>query len=115
MLDLGATSFWEDFDVAWLENAGRIDELPVAGKRDVHATYGEHSYKKLRMSLAHGWALGPTSWLTEHVLGVKVVEPGGRTRCEFARSSAISVSSRARIRRLWEWSSFVTRASRMDR
>ncbi|MDZ4756150.1 MAG: alpha-L-rhamnosidase C-terminal domain-containing protein [Phycisphaerae bacterium] len=79
MLDLGATSFWEDFDVAWLENAGRIDELPVEGKRDVHATYGEHSYKKLRMSLAHGWATGPTSWLTEHVLGVQVVEPGSKT------------------------------------
>lgn len=79
MLDLGATSFWEDFDVAWLDGAGRIDELPVAGLRDVHATYGEHSYKKLRMSLAHGWASGPTSWLTEHVLGVQVVEPGGRT------------------------------------
>lgn len=79
MLDLGATSFWEDFDIAWLDNAGRIDELPVAGKRDVHATYGEHSYRKLRMSLAHGWASGPTSWLTEHVLGVQVVEPGGRT------------------------------------
>jgi len=79
MLDLGATSFWEDFDIAWLDSAGRIDELPVAGKRDVHATYGEHSYRKLRMSLAHGWASGPTSWLTEHVLGVQVVEPGGRT------------------------------------
>lgn len=79
MLDLGATSFWEDFDVAWLDNAGRIDELPVAGKRDVHATYGEHSYKKLRMSLAHGWASGPTSWLTEHVLGVQVMEPGSTT------------------------------------
>lgn len=78
MLELGATSFWEDFDVSWLDNAGRIDELPLAGKRDVHATYGEHSYKKLRMSLAHGWASGPTSWLTEHVLGVQVVEPGGR-------------------------------------
>ena len=24
MLNLGATSFWEDFDVAWAENAGRI-------------------------------------------------------------------------------------------
>jgi alpha-L-rhamnosidase len=79
MLDLGATTFWEDFDVAWLENAGRIDELPSAGRRDVHATYGEHSYKKLRMSLAHGWASGPTSWLSEHVLGVQVAEPGGKT------------------------------------
>jgi alpha-L-rhamnosidase len=79
MLDLGATTYWEDFNVAWLDDAGRIDELPAAGKRDVHATYGEHSYKKLRMSLAHGWASGPTSWLTEHVLGVQIAEPGSRT------------------------------------
>ncbi len=79
MLDLGATSFWEDFNVDWLQQGGRIDELPVPGLRDVHASYGEHSYTKLRMSLAHGWASGPTAWLTEHVLGVQVVEPGGKT------------------------------------
>ncbi len=79
MLDLGATSFWEDFDIDWLDNANRIDELPTAGKRDVHATYGQHSYTKLRMSLAHGWASGPTAWLTEHVLGVHVLEPGAKT------------------------------------
>jgi alpha-L-rhamnosidase len=50
-----------------------------AGKVDVHASYGRHAYKGLRMSLAHGWASGPTSWLTQHVLGVQVVEPGSRT------------------------------------
>ncbi|MFQ9800204.1 MAG: hypothetical protein ACLR23_16090 [Clostridia bacterium] len=27
MLSLGATTFWEDFDLRWLENAARIDEL----------------------------------------------------------------------------------------
>jgi alpha-L-rhamnosidase len=79
MLDLGATSFWEDFDLQWLENAARIDEPVPAGKVDVHASYGRHAYKGLRMSLAHGWASGPTSWLTQHVLGVQVVEPGSRT------------------------------------
>ena len=78
MLDLGATTFWEDFNVDWLQQGGRIDELPLAGLRDVHASYGEHSYTKLRMSLAHGWASGPTAWLTEHVLGVQVIEPGGK-------------------------------------
>ena len=41
MLSLGATTFWEDFDVKWLENAGRIDELPQEGKVDVHAAYGK--------------------------------------------------------------------------
>jgi alpha-L-rhamnosidase len=76
MLDMGATTFWEDFDTRWMENAGRIDELVPEGKVDIHASYGAFSYKKLRHSLSHGWASGPTSWLTEHVLGVKVMAPG---------------------------------------
>ncbi len=76
MLDMGATTFWEDFDLNWMKNAGRIDELLPEGKIDIHASYGGYSYKQLRHSLAHGWASGPTSWLTAHVLGVQVIEPG---------------------------------------
>lgn len=76
MLDLGATTFWEDFDINWKKNAARIDELIPAGKVDVHRTYGDYCYKGYRHSLAHGWASGPTAWLSEYVLGVKIVEPG---------------------------------------
>jgi alpha-L-rhamnosidase len=76
MLDMGATTFWEDFDTRWMVNAARIDELVPEGKVDIHASYGAFSYKKLRHSLSHGWASGPTAWLTEHVLGVKVMAPG---------------------------------------
>lgn len=76
MLDLGATTFWEDFDIDWLNNAARIDELTPAGKVDVHRTYGDYCYKGYRHSLAHGWASGPTAWLSEYVLGVSIVEPG---------------------------------------
>jgi alpha-L-rhamnosidase len=78
MLDMGATTFWEDFDTRWMENAARIDELVPEGKVDIHASYGAFSYKKLRHSLSHGWASGPTSWLTEHVLGVQVMAPGSK-------------------------------------
>lgn len=78
MLDLGATSFWEDFDLSWAENAGRIDELLPQGRHDVHAEYGNYCYKGLRHSLCHGWAAGPTAWLSEHVLGVRPLEPGCR-------------------------------------
>lgn len=76
MLDLGATTFWEDFDIDWMKNAGRIDEMPGDEKTDVHCTYGGYCYKQLRHSFCHGWASGPTSWLSEYVLGVQVVEPG---------------------------------------
>lgn len=76
MLDMGATSFWEDFDLDWTKNAARIDELVPEGKKDIHADFGAYCYKNLRHSLCHGWAAGPTPWMTKHVLGVQVVEPG---------------------------------------
>jgi len=76
MLDLGATTFWEDFDIEWMENAGRIDELTPEGKINVHADYGNYCYVGYRHSYCHGWASGPTSWLTQYVLGVNVIEPG---------------------------------------
>ena len=76
MLDLGATSFWEDFDLDWLENAARIDELVPEGKVDVHCDKGAYCYVGYRHSFCHGWASGPTAWLSQHVLGVEVLEPG---------------------------------------
>jgi alpha-L-rhamnosidase len=76
MLDLGATTFWEDFNLDWVPNAGRIDELIPPGKKDIHGDYGAYCYKGFRHSLCHGWASGPTAWLSEHVLGVRSIEPG---------------------------------------
>lgn len=76
MLDLGATTFWEDFNIDWKENASRIDEIVPEGKVDVHGVYGDYCYKSYRHSLCHGWASGPTPWLTRYVLGVNVLEPG---------------------------------------
>ena len=78
MLDMGATSFWEDFNLDWMENAGRIDELVPNGKKDIHGDYGNYCYQGFRHSLCHGWASGPTSWLSEYVLGVQMVEPGAK-------------------------------------
>jgi len=77
MLDMGATSFWEDFDVAWTNNAFRIDELPVVGKSDVHGDNGNYCYAGFRHSLCHGWASGPAPWLLNHVLGLRIVGQGG--------------------------------------
>ncbi|MBE8713718.1 alpha-L-rhamnosidase [Sphingobacterium hungaricum] len=77
MLDLGATTFWEDFNMEWLPNATRIDEPVPAGKVDIHGDFGAYCYVGHRHSLSHGWASGPTAWLSEHVLGVQLAEPGG--------------------------------------
>jgi hypothetical protein len=76
MLSLGATTFWEHFDENWLKDAGRIDEPIPPGKRNIHADFGEHCFKGLRHSLCHGWAGGPTAWLSRHVLGVYPLTPG---------------------------------------
>ena len=76
MLDMGATSFWEDFNIDWLPNAAPIDELVPEGKKDIHGDFGAYCYEGFRHSLCHGWASGPTAWMIEHVLGVEVVEAG---------------------------------------
>lgn len=78
MLSLGATTFWEDFDIRWLENAAPIDRLPGEGEIDIHGSYGRFCYQGYRHSLCHGWSSGATSWLTQYVLGVQVLEPGCR-------------------------------------
>lgn len=79
MLDLGATSFWEDFNMDWLKNAARIDEMVPEGRVDVHAEYGGYCYIGYRKSLCHGWASGPTTWLSQHVLGIEVIDAGCKT------------------------------------
>ena len=76
MLDNGATTFWEDFDIEWTENAAPIDELVPEGKRDLHGDFGNHCYVGLRHSLCHGWASGPTAWMSRHVLGINPQTPG---------------------------------------
>lgn len=78
MLDLGATTFWEDFNLDWLPNAAGIDELVPVGKKDIHGDFGAYCYEGFRHSLCHGWASGPTAWLSEFVLGVEVLAPGCR-------------------------------------
>lgn len=76
MLDFGATTFWEDFDLNWTANAFGIDQLPVAGKKDIHGDFGKYCYIGHRHSLCHGWAGGPTAFLSDTVLGVKILKPG---------------------------------------
>ena len=78
MLDMGATSFWEDFNIAWTNNAFRIDEMPVAGKKDVHGDYGDFCYQGFRHSLCHGWSCGPAPWCINNILGIRPVSAGCR-------------------------------------
>ena len=76
MLSVGATSFWEDFDLAWLENCGRIDEMPQDGKVDIHGDKGAFCYVGFRHSFCHGWSAGVIPYLAETVAGIKPVGVG---------------------------------------
>ena len=76
MIDLGATTFWEDFNYGDAQNAARIDEVVPEGKFDIHADGGAWCYVGLRHSFCHGWASGPTTWLSRHVLGIEPVGVG---------------------------------------
>lgn len=76
MLDLGATTFWESFDLEKSKNAVPIDQIVPEGRIDAHADFGDHCYKGLRHSLCHGWASGPAPFAGRYILGVNPIEPG---------------------------------------
>ena len=79
MLDMGATSFWEDFSLSWTNNATRLDEMPVQGKKDIHGDFGEFCYPGYRHSFCHGWSAGPAAWCIAHILGLEALDAGGKT------------------------------------
>ena len=81
MLDKGATTFWEDFNMDWLENTGNIDELLSSDQRDLHGDNGAFCYIGYRHSLCHGWSSGPVPFLAEEVLGIKILEIGCKKIC----------------------------------
>lgn len=79
MLDMHATTFWEDFDLEWCSsNPVKVDEMPEPGRKNIHSDFGDYCYKGLRHSLCHGWATGPVTWCMQNILGIKVIAPGCR-------------------------------------
>ena len=68
MLDKGATTFWEDFDIRWAENAGSIDTFPRQGQKDIHGDFGAWCYTGFRHSLCHGWSAGVLRFIREECM-----------------------------------------------
>lgn len=66
MLDKGATSFWEDFDIDWTENSCRIDEFPKEGQKDIHGDFGKFCYIGFRHSLCHAWSCGIIKFIKDY-------------------------------------------------
>ncbi len=76
MLSRGATTFWEDFHMEWLDGSGRIDDLPEKGQKDIHGDYGAYCYEGFRNSLCYGWAFGVFAFIVEYMLGLKFINGG---------------------------------------
>lgn len=77
MLDLGATTFWEDFDMDWVtDKTLGIDKFVPESMTDVHGDFGKYCYTRFRHSLCHGWASGPASFLSQVITGIEILEPG---------------------------------------
>ncbi len=76
MLQAGATTFWEDFDLDWMKEGATIDRVLEPGEYDIHGDNGRFCYQGLRHSLCHGWSAGPAAFLAERVLGIQILEPG---------------------------------------
>lgn len=76
MLDLGATTFWEDFDLEWARTAKPIDAILDENEFDIHGDCGAYCYQGYRHSLCHGWSAGVVPFISEYLLGVKFVDTG---------------------------------------
>ncbi len=74
MLNAGATTFWEHFEVDWIKNAARIDEIVPPGKHDLHGEYGSGCFKSYRNSFCHGWSAMPAEWLVRNICGIKFLD-----------------------------------------
>lgn len=72
MLSRGATTFWEDFDVKWLCESGRIDSFVKKGQKDIHGDFGNYCYRGFRHSLCHGWSSGVLAFFIEEIMGITV-------------------------------------------
>ena len=93
MLRMGATTFWEEFDISCLKGQ-RIDELPSGAMGDIFAGSGDHCYAGTRRSLCHGWGSGPAAILPERLFDLRFPEPG----CKSIAVSAPEVEGLSFIR-----------------
>ena len=71
---MGATTFWEDFDLEWIKKCNSIDRLPLDDEKDIHGDFGRYCYKNFRHSLCHGWSAGVVAFVIEKMIGLQVFD-----------------------------------------
>jgi hypothetical protein len=82
MLDVGATTFWEDFDVEWLRMLAVLTNLCPRAKKTYTATTVLYCYKAFAQPLS--WLGFRTDGLDERArAGIQIMEPG----CKVVRIS----------------------------
>ena len=101
MLSRGATTFWEDFDIAWLEGSGRIDEFPKPGQKDIHGDFGAFCYEGLRHSLCHGWSSGVLAFIIEHMMGLTIENGADRYTLEPHMSGVKTIDAKLPVKDGW--------------
>lgn len=79
MLDMGATTVWETFDLEWTKNACKITEFPKDGQKDIHGDFGANCYVGFRHSLCHGWSCGFIPFVVENVVGFTYADATHKT------------------------------------
>ncbi len=79
MLDLGATTFFESFDIKEVEGTLpplKIDTPPTDSYKNLYLGGTADSKGGYERSLAHAHASSPLAWISEYLLGIKILEPG---------------------------------------
>lgn len=76
MINLGATTFFEDFDIKWKDECFPLYSLGEEGKQDLHGDKGKHCYVGFRHSFCHGWASGAIPFIAEKIAGISIKEAG---------------------------------------
>lgn len=66
MLQKGATTFFENFNIEWMENSSTLITLPKDGEKDFHGDFGAYGHKGYRHSFCHGWAAGVITFIEEN-------------------------------------------------
>lgn len=72
MVDIGGTTLFEEFNISWLDNSCKLNEIPYDGQNDFHGDFGAYCFEGYRKSLCHGWSCGVIPFVIENIVGLHI-------------------------------------------